>query len=750
MTSKEIPSFNDFVNNQLNTAQRQAVELLNGPVLVIAGAGSGKTRVITARIANLILNHHVPAHAIVALTFTNKAAQEMKERIHQFVHGKDAIPFIGTFHSYCLQLLKKNSDLLDSPFFSILDEDDQRKIVHDILVRNHLEKQINVRQATYYLSQIKNKIDPTLVNSKTLGNIHPFMYDIYSAYEAEKRVSRCYDFDDLLIETVKLLKRNQEFKKELQQQLRHILVDEYQDTNVIQHELLKQLTLDNNTFASNSLCVVGDEDQSIYSWRGATIANIRNFQKDFPATIIIKIEQNYRSVQQILDIANQVISNNNSSNPKNLWSEKKAEDRTKALTCLSEYQESDAISSLLKQLRAAKKGLSSAILYRTHAQSRALEEALIKESIPYRIIGGVQFYERKEIKDLLAYLRLIVNPFDRPSFFRVINTPARGLGNKFEEQAYDLWNQEPFLTFHELIHKLIDTGIITKTKKDAALGFLTAFKDLQALDPSIDALEHILLRIHYMRHIKDEYDTQDAQVRLENIKELQEAFIHFATYGMTSVEQVLQEVALMQDKKAHVSQEDQVLLMTLHSAKGLEFDLVILAGVEEAVLPSARSLRDPEALEEERRLFYVGITRAREYLLLTHARYRYTYGKMQDQSQSRFLREIPARLMPLEDASSWRIDTIRQCLAQWMNIATSQKSYTYKSATISSEIKPRSVVTANFTPSSRWKTNQPVMHEKYGMGVIQNVEIKADNIIYVTAKFRAGVKKIVSTFLQPI
>ncbi len=754
MAKKEYSSFNEFVSTQLNPAQKEAVEHLKGPILVIAGAGSGKTRVITARIANLMLNHGAQAEQIVALTFTNKAAQEMKERIQLFLDKGKQLPFIGTFHAYCLQLLKQNIHLLESPFFSILDEDDQRKIVNDILHRNHLEKQLNVRQAIYYLSQIKNKIDPTQHTYQKLVHIHPFMYDIYTAYEAEKRASRCYDFDDLLIETVKLLKTNKEFKEELQQKLRHVLVDEYQDTNIIQHELLKQLTLKNDIYIGDSLCVVGDEDQSIYSWRGATIANIRNFQHDFANTAIIKIEQNYRSVQQILDIANQVISNNDNRNPKNLWSEKKAKDRTRALTCLSEYQESDIIAQLLKRVRNKKEKMTAAILYRTHAQSRALEESLIKENIPYRIVGGVQFYERKEIKDLLAYLRLIVNPFDRPSFFRVINVPARGLGTKFEEDVYALWHQEPFLTFQQVVQKLIDTGVVTKTKKDAAASFIKIFKDLQATDSSLTALEAILVRTRYLNHLKEEYEAEDAETRIENIKELQEAFIHFATYGTTTVEKVLEDIALMQDRQAHAAHDtEQVLLMTLHGAKGLEFDLVILAGLEEGILPAARSLEDPQALEEERRLFYVGITRAREYLLLTHARYRYTYGRMLDQVQSRFLREIPSRLMPREEASSWRTDQMISFFAQWLPSHESSTSPTIEpkvTKLIKNESTARSSATASYQPTGRWKPNQPVMHEKYGMGVIQKVETKTDDTLYITAKFKTGIKKIVSKFLQLI
>lgn len=439
--------------------------------MVVAGAGSGKTRVITARITHLITNHGINPSAIVALTFTNKAAQEMKERIQHFLgHETKELPFIGTFHSYCLLLIKKNQHLLDSPFFSVMDEDDRTKLISSILKRNNLQKQITPKSLGYQISHIKNHIiDP---DTPAFYRDNRMIVDVYHTYEKEKKLSKCFDFDDLLLEGLRLFEKNNthnkyintSFKQEFHETVKHILVDEYQDTNIVQHTLLKQMTKDGDKIVADSICVVGDEDQSIYSWRGATVANIMNFKKDFPNTTVITIEQNYRSVQPILSIANQVITHNMERNPKKLWSKKTGNNRVRALSCLSEYQEAQAIAQLLKIIMQQKKQTSVAILYRTHFQSRAIEETLIKQNIPYKIIGGINFYERKEIKDILAYLRLVVNPFDRTSLFRIINTPTRGLGPAVEELIHGHWKDQPFLSFKNILTNLIEQKNIVGKK----------------------------------------------------------------------------------------------------------------------------------------------------------------------------------------------------------------------------------------------------------------------------------------------
>jgi len=748
---KNIPTpFDTFFNTALNPAQQQAVAHLNGPILVVAGAGSGKTRVITARITNFIKNHNVSPESILALTFTNKAATEMRGRIARFLDNTQILPFIGTFHSYCVRLLKQHQDKLDTPFFSILDEDDQRKLISDIIKRNNLTKQLNARQVAYQISYLKNHTtDPVKPAVEVLSN--PLMHDIFYAYEQEKKASKCLDFDDLLLKTVGLFQNNRTFKQQFQQQIRHILVDEYQDTNTVQHQLLKHMALTNKKLAIDSMCVVGDEDQSIYSWRGATVSNILNFKKDFPHTTVVKIEQNYRSVQPILDAANHVITHNHNRNPKKLWSEKKGKDRIRVLTCLTEYQEAATIAQLLETIRTTKQHAACAILYRTHAQSRALEEALIRQNMPYKIIGGMQFYERKEIKDILAYLRLVINPFDRAAFFRIINIPARGLGKKFEEQAYELWQQEPFLTFADLIKKLIDSNVVRGTKQKALEQMLYILASLEPTSIPHKAAQQVIERSAYLGYLKDAYDPEDARARIENIQELIEAMQHFASQDINTISQFIEEVTLMQEKQHEQGQaQNPVLMMTLHAAKGLEFDMVIIAGLEEGLLPSARSLMDSQAIEEERRLFYVGITRAKERLLITHAKYRYSYGQMVDQVTSRFIPELPQHVTIQDDCAYWKNFQTQTYFTDWLGIQVKNTFQTFSMPqNIHKQMIKPSKETNRQTTQSTYKKNAVVKHAKYGIGIVQGTEKKSDKI-YVKVKFKSGEKKIVSSFLQKV
>jgi len=773
MSTERLEQFNSFLKSNLNGAQYEAVTHGNGSLLIVAGAGSGKTRVITTRITHLILNQNAFPSSIVALTFTNKAAMEMKERIEHFLDRSHDLPFVGTFHSFCLRLLKKNSELLENPFFSILDEDDQHKILQDIISRSGLNKKITAKQLSYQISQIKNQtIDPI---NHDLYSLNPMVREIYAAYEQEKKASKCLDFDDLLLEVVKIFKKNPEFKKNFQEQTRHILVDEYQDTNIVQHELLKHMAQkDKGALAIDSLCAVGDEDQSIYSWRGATVSNIMNFTNDFRGTKIIKIEQNYRSVQPILDLANNVIQNNANRNPKNLWSQKKGSDRIRTLAFLSEYQEGDAIALFLKNAAKKQKLNKIALLYRTHFQSRALEEALLKHSIPYKIIGGIQFYERKEIKDILAYLKLVVNPFDRPSFFRVVNCPLRGLGNKFEELFHQTWNANLFATFADIAHKLTDEQIITGTKKDALRDFVRLFETIQHTDKPSKTVQHFITATHYFSYLKESYDPEEAMSKIDNVKELLQAINHFESQKTTTIADFLDEVALMQAQiQAESNEKDPVLLMTLHAAKGLEFDTVILTGLEEGLLPSSRSLASEEAIEEERRLFYVGITRAQERLLLTYSRYRYNYGTMTDQRPSRFVQEIPSGTVPAFDASYWNTLQMNQFFSGWILSKPSDSPFALRaqeegfenlenSRKLKNNTEPNQLK-AQFMPSSSkhpltdlkpklttgFKKNQPVSHQKFGLGIIQDIELRADGVTYLQVKFKTGSKKLDANFLKP-
>ena len=744
-------TFTDFLSTQLNPEQLQAVKFSDGPLLIIAGAGSGKTRVITSRITNLILNSGATPSSIVALTFTNKAAHEMSNRIAQMLGKRPDMPFIGTFHSYCVRFLKKHQELLDTPFFSILDEDDQQKILTAIIKRNALNKKVTARQLSYKISLIKNQsINPDDTNDFKQDH---FLYDVYKAYEQEKRASKCLDFDDLLLETVKLLKKNKDLLEVVHQSIDHVLVDEYQDTNIVQHELLKLLTQKGDKeLAIKSICVVGDEDQSIYSWRGATVTNILNFKNDFPHTTIIKIEQNYRSVQPILEVANQIIIHNEQRNPKNLWSTREGIDRVLMFACSSEYQEADTVVSFLKSSISHKKGNTCAVLYRAHYQSRAIEEALIKRGIPYTIIGGIQFYERKEIKDLLSYLRLIANPFDRTALFRVINSPQRGLGEAFEEQFYDRWHAEPFLSYVDIAQALCNDGTLPTKKAQSLKTFLAVFEHLQPSDRASTVLEVILAKTQYLAYLKDNFDEQEAETKIENVKELVQAIRHFESLQISSVGTFLDEVALLQEKIAIAKKEDQhaVVLMTLHAAKGLEFDHVAIVGLNEDLLPSSRSAHDPDGLEEERRLLYVGITRARERLILSYARNRHTYGQLTEHLPSRFMREIPSSLFTRHDLGYMHPEQLDIIFNQWISSRKTEPSpvMTFGAPRQASTKQP--IQEQKIEQPGPWKKHQPIAHPQFGVGIIQEIELKKNGKLYVTANFKSGTKKIESSFLKPV
>lgn len=629
-------------------------------------------------------------------------------------------------------------------------------MITDILKRSNLHKQFNATNICYQISLMKNS---ALDESNDRCFTNPLIHEIYKVYEKEKNISACFDFDDLLVHTVALFKKNETFRKDFQKIVRHILVDEYQDTNRIQHLLLKLMALDTkNNLAIDSLCAVGDEDQSIYSWRGAHVTNMLTFYKDFPHTTTIKVEQNYRSVQPILAVANSIIANNTQRSPKTLWSAHKAKDRIRLLSCSSEYQEAEAIANLAVMVRKYIADKQIAVLYRTHAQSRMIEELLIKHSIPYKIIGGIQFYERKEIKDLLAFMRLVANPYDRISLFRVLNVPSRGLGEKFEEQVRTLWNLEPFSSFHDILRTILNNPDTSASKVKALNNFLAIFYTLTPESSAVTVLEQIIHNSQYQSYIRESYEKEDAQERLENIKELIEAAIHFEKEGITTTTLFLDEVALLQEKKSENEDLTQkyVLLMTLHAAKGLEFDIVVLPGLEEHMIPSSRSLDNDEALQEERRLLYVGITRAREYLLLLHAQLRSFYGKTNSTIPSRFLDELSREHIKEEQCSFWKSTRFEDYFKQWFSIleTSSRNNVLTFGQHLQSSFENKIGYPQKTTNTQKkeeyegFKPMQPVKHQKYGLGIVQNQEYRSDGSLSVTVHFKDGVKKILARFLE--
>ena len=785
--------FQHFLQTQLNEPQRKAVEKSHGSLLVIAGAGSGKTRVITARITNLIIAHGIDPRSIVALTFTNKAAKEMQERVATFLQDRSLLPTVSTFHSYCLQLLKTHQRLLPFENFVIMDAADQQKLIGTILKKHELEKRVNLKQILYTISSYKNRnATGTDFDDADSASIYKF-HEIYNAYEQEKRLSKCLDFDDLLVYTLKLFQENKEFKARFQSIVRHVLVDEYQDTNTIQNELLRHMVLDaGQKLSADSICAVGDEDQSIYSWRGATIENILKFSKDFGTAETIKIEQNYRSTQHILDIANHVITNNSARNHKNLWSENKEAQKTIIFECNSEFQEADMISALVQTVQQHESLQSIAILYRTHYQSRVLEEAMIKASIPYKIIGGIQFYERKEIKDLLSYLRFFFNPFDRISFSRIINSPSRGLGQKFEEEFDELWGMNPFSSGLDIAKIMLEQKL-TATKHQALNSFRNLFINMPENITPLMALKEIIEKTHYIDYLDDSFEKAEAQTKKENIQELLRAVVHFQDEGIVTISDLLEAIALMQD---HLKKQDQakeyVQMMTFHSAKGLEFNTIILPGLEDGIIPSTPSINDSN-VEEERRLFYVGLTRACKRLLLTHCRTRNTYGQTNVQIRSRFLDEIPSNFVIEQPANYWSQSQAKTYFTQWikgsaleaidMDHVQTFSSYQQPAPSVkkASYFTPQPTITAKSygnksKPTLAGKTNntsqpssiidqvkskigqimspfkkmQSIQHTTFGLGIVHEVEVKG-TITIVTVRFHThGMKKIDSKFLQII
>ena len=724
--------------NSLNKEQKTAVEQHNGTMLVCAGAGSGKTRVIIARIAYLIHNN-VPPESIIAVTFTNKAANEMKERLSALFPDLYALPYIGTFHAFCLRTLKTYQSLLGIAPFTLLDESDQRKMVHDILKRSGLDKEYRARSVIGYISHRKNSIHASDNAATANSNLEM----VYETYEKEKSAAYCYDFDDLLLEIVRHLHNNTEFRQRLHSQIHHILVDEYQDTNHVQHAILKHLACENGATRAASVCVVGDEDQSIYTWRGATVHNFVNFHNEFPETRRITITQNYRSAQPILEAANTVIQNNQHRYEKALWSQKTGKDRILLAHCASHIQESQLIAHTVQHALA--KGEQPAVLYRSHYQSRAIEEALVQNNIAYTIIGGTEFYQRKEIKDILAYLKLLANPYDHISWTRACNVPARKLGTKFQEQFLTTWRNEPFLTHFDVARQLQqDAGPQRKRMLDT---FINVFTELSATQSASEVCNTILQRIQYIDYLQNTYEEDEAQEKQDNILELQRAL---SQRPEVSVQAFLEDITLMQSQHEQQDSDEKVHLMTLHAAKGLEFNTIIITGLEEGIFPSNRSRYDDDSLEEERRLLYVGLTRAQERVVMTYAQYRATFGSINDNPPSRFISEMPEHLVRHEQISWWREEDIKAYISNWFASKAPtipKKQPTQRQSTKNTQQQPQHTP-AKPQSNTQWRKQQRVWHPTFGAGTVIHVTEKSADQTYVTVQFASRVKKLDAKFIS--
>lgn len=711
----------------LNKQQEEAVKTTEGPLLIMAGAGSGKTRVLTHRIAYLIAEKGVNPYNILAITFTNKAAREMKERVEKIIGGTAAEVWISTFHAMCVKILRRDADRIGiSRNFTILDTTDQLSVVKTVLNELNIDpKKYDPRGILAAISGAKNELfDAKTFAGKNEGDLYGQLVGrVYLEYEKKLLQNDSLDFDDLIMKTILLFKRVPDVLEYYQRKFQYIHVDEYQDTNRAQYELVRLLSA-----RFQNICVVGDSDQSIYRWRGADISNILSFEKDYPKAKVILLEENYRSTKNILAAANHVIENNINRKPKKLWTKNGKGEPVYYYRAVNEQDEAFFVAGKIKEL-AEKKGRKYsdfAVLYRTNAQSRVLEEMLMKAGIPYVIVGGTKFYERKEIKDLIAYMRLVANPNDDISFLRVINVPKRGIG------ASSLEKISRYATEHEcsLFAALAEAesiGLGGKAEKSAAefSQLISQLHKMQDYLSVTELAEEILRRTGYREMLKLE-KTLEAQSRLENIEEFLSVTKNFEEENEDrSLIAFLTDLALVSDIDRIDEGEkkgDAAFLMTLHSAKGLEFPVVFITGMEEGVFPHSRSYESDEEMEEERRLAYVGITRAKEELYLTNAQVRTLYGYSNMNPPSRFLSEIPDEyLRPLGrmPAGESREKRVREIVFAPSEGATEQS----------------------------WKPGDKAYHKKWGTGTVVAVKGEGENLELDIAFPRPiGIKRLLAKF----
>ena len=721
----------------LNKEQQQAVQHTEGPLLILAGAGSGKTKVLTVRIAHL-LAQGVNPYEILAITFTNKAAKEMKSRVEGLVGDVANRIWLSTFHSFCAKFLRFELDnfLGYNSNFTIYDTSDSQAVIKAALKALNLDdKYYPVGAMIAAISDAKNKL---LFASDFRKQARDFyqqkVADVYEYYERELRKNNALDFDDLLLVAVKLLQSNEAVLDKYSKRFRYVMIDEYQDTNHAQYLLAKLLAS-----RWKNIAVVGDADQSIYAWRGADIQNILDFEKDYPNCTSIKLEQNYRSTKIILDAANAVIENNEGRPKKNLWTDKTEGAKIQHFTAQSEHEEAAFIGDTIAKkhdIHGVPYG-DMAILYRTNAQSRVLEEALIKRALPYTMVGGTKFYDRKEIKDVLAYLRVLYNPFDDLSLLRIINVPKRSIGATTVAKLQDYARANGTSLFMTLTQLHLVDSINGKTKeKLEEFGILIFTLVAEMEDRTVlDILESILDRTGYLAQLEESTDPQD-QARAENIGELLSVAKDFQdTNPSGTVEDFLEQVALVNDVDSFEQEESKVTLMTLHAAKGLEFPIVFLGGLEEGLFPHSRTLMNPEEIEEERRLAYVGITRAEKELYISNATTRTVFGRTSSYLPSRFIDEIPEELVDGLRAKRKVPDDIKCHVPQHMSVT---------SRPVTKPIVRNEVI-------ADWKIGDTAIHSKWGNGKVINVagegagmkltiEFPTQGVRVVMAKF-APVKK---------
>lgn len=729
----------DYLSN-LNPRQREAAVCTEGPVLILAGAGSGKTSTMIHRIAYLIKEKNVSPYNILAVTFTNKAADEMKSRIEQLI-GTGMNMWILTFHSACLRILRRHiSHLGYTDDFTIYDAADQKAVIKECLEQENLDEK-NYAQAM--LQKVIGECKDKGISPEKFGETYGYGFRekniaaIYSRYEKILRKNNALDFDDLLLKTVELFEKNPDILESYHDRFRYIMVDEYQDTNCMQYRFVKLLAKKHR-----NICVVGDDDQCIYQWRGADIRNILDFEKDFPNAKIIKLEQNYRSCGYILDAAYSVIKNNTGRKSKRLWTENEKGEKIKYYTAYNEKDEALFVAREITRMKSSCGKYSDfAILYRTHAQSRTFEEAFSALDIPYRIIGGLRFYERKEIKDILAYMRLILNTWDDLCLKRVINEPKRGIGDKTLEKLQGV----AAVRNESLFDVLRDEEIVESLSSKAAQGVREMVKMILHYNENRDSLkvsdiyDGVLEQSGYLKALENQ-NTIEAKSRIENLLEFKSVIYDYEENNdMPMLAEFLEKISLMTDIDNHDPDENAVLLMSLHSAKGLEFPVVFMPGMEEGLFPGRRAYESPEGLEEERRLCYVGITRAREKLYLLRSEQRTMYGKTENTRTSKFVEEIDKNLFE-EDKKPKRSD---------FNLNGRNESFS-PFEQVKYAKNDRQPALCNFTAGEKLtqelKAGDKVKHKKFGTGIIVSVKAKDSGTSATVVFEQAGMKELMLEF----
>jgi len=704
----------------LNPQQQKAVIHEGAPLLVVAGAGSGKTRVLTRRISYLMAARGVRPYEILAITFTNKAAGEMKDRVTDLVGPVAKSMWVSTFHSACVRLLRQEIERLGySSTFSIYDSADSQKLISRVMETLSLDaKRYPPRQFQSLISNAKNELQtPYQYLSAAQNQFETIVADVYTMYEKRLQQANALDFDDLIMKTVQVLQQFPETKARFRSRFRHILVDEYQDTNHAQYMLVKELTgTEGDGYPLAELCVVGDADQSIYGFRGATIRNILQFEVDYPNAATVLLEQNYRSTQNILNAANAVITQNESRKEKNLWSDAGSGAPLIGYVAESEYDEAEFVKGEIRSLQdmGHSNPGDTAVFYRTNAQSRIFEEIFMRAAIPYKVVGGLRFYERKEVKDLLAYLRVLANPNDEVSIRRIINFPKRGIGDRALEEI-EIFSQAQGISFWHALLRVSEASAVPNKAAQSIAQFTSMLTALAVLveaktKPSV-IIEAVLEQSGLLTELEASTDPQD-EVRVENLKELVSASMEYEERPFEelgedeeiSLSGFLEKVSLVADADEIPDGEDHggvVTLMTLHTAKGLEFPTVFLTGMEDGIFPHARTLDDPKEIEEERRLAYVGLTRAEKRLYISRAEYRLTFGSPKYNPGSRFLDEIPSELI------EWKDETRSK---------SSSGSSGIRRSRVATTAPPRA--TGKKSTAIVLEVGQRVSHDTFGLGTV--------------------------------